>query len=152
MVKGDNRAVALLDIAPKYAEAIFSGEKTVEFRRTQFARNVGTVVLYATVPLKQVIGYFDIKGINCGRPSVLWREYGKRGMISRAAFEQYYSGCTEGVAIEVENARRFVRPMSLEGVNGSTRPPQSFLYLKKQEWQKLKSKKVAAEPDNAPAK
>ena len=52
--------VALLSIRPEYAEAIFAGRKTVEFRRAPLADDVSVVVVYVTQPVGRVIGWFTV--------------------------------------------------------------------------------------------
>ncbi len=50
----------LLSIKPKFAAAIFAGEKQFEFRRAIFKNtNVKKVYVYASKPIGLVIGEFN---------------------------------------------------------------------------------------------
>lgn len=54
------RAVVLLPIKPRYATRIMDGSKRVEFRRRPFGRVPEWVVIYASAPVKQVVGLFAL--------------------------------------------------------------------------------------------
>src|SRR5438309_11217740 len=64
---------ALLSIKPRYAEAIFRGEKRFEFRRVIFRKPVKVVVVYTTSPVSRVAGEFDIEGIISDTVEGLWK-------------------------------------------------------------------------------
>lgn len=120
----------LLSINPEYAEAIFSGQKKYEFRRSIFKnRSVDTIYLYANSSIKRIVGCFEVGTIFEGPPSRLWKRFGKDAGISRDAFFQYFAGCQHGYAIEVINARAknpYANPYILIE---NFKPPQSFCYL-----------------------
>ena len=50
----------ILSIHPKWAQKIYSGEKTIEWRKTypKHAHRYCRVYLYETAPVKAVTGYF----------------------------------------------------------------------------------------------
>lgn len=63
----------LMAIKPDYANKIFSGEKTYEFRRVIFKEPlVDSVVVYCTKPVGKIIGEFKIKKIIKDTPNNLW--------------------------------------------------------------------------------
>lgn len=45
------------------AAAILAGEKKYEFRRVIFSRRVNIVVIYATAPIRRVVGEFDVLAV-----------------------------------------------------------------------------------------
>ena len=47
--------------------------------------------------------------------------------IDRAAFMEYFSGKSEGYAIEIGGTRRYAEPLDI-GRDFGVMPPQSFLY------------------------
>lgn len=54
----------LLSIKPEFAFKIFDGTKHFEFRKVIFKNpNVNIVVVYASSPVQQVIGEFEIETI-----------------------------------------------------------------------------------------
>lgn len=127
MATPSSSAVALLSIRPRYADAIMSGHKRVEFRKQPFARPVEHVVIYATAPVRRIVGTFRVAECDLAEPAELWRRYGDVGGIERADFERYYGQRSSGVAIAIEGSPT---PLDLPlDALGHVRPPQSFVYL-----------------------
>lgn len=122
--------IALLSIHPRFAEAILSGEKRVEFRRTRFSRNVSHVVIYATKPVGKVVGWFEVAGIESRHPDELWGKFQHCGGIAEPDFRAYYSGRSTGHAIRVRKTCRLPKAAPLKAVCRDLRPPQSFAYLR----------------------
>jgi len=119
-----------LSIKPEYAERIFSGQKKYEFRRAIFKnRNVTHVVVYASAPIRKVIGEFQVINIIHDDVRALWDETGSAAGIPMSKFFDYFFNRDEGYAIEIGKAQKYEHSFSLEEVYGLT-PPQSFVYLK----------------------
>ncbi|MGI9256491.1 MAG: hypothetical protein ACR2PY_06110 [Salinispira sp.] len=128
----------LLSIKPEFANRIFNGSKKYEFRKVIFRNtDVKTVVVYASSPVQNVIGEFDIEAILQKAPSKLWEETQEFAGISEELFFNYFSERTEGFAIKVKNARPYSEPRCLrERYNIS--PPQSFCYIHEESLQNAK--------------
>ena len=75
MVENSDRNVILMSIHPKFAQLILSGKKKVEFRKTRFNHQISHVVIYATSPIKKVVGYFEVQNIKVAPPKDLWESY-----------------------------------------------------------------------------
>lgn len=123
------RRVALLAIHPEHANAILEGRKTVEFRKRRLDPDIRHVLLYATSPTKGVVGYFRVASLDQGSPTSIWKRHGDQGAICRRRFRSYYSGAKTAVAIVVDAATSFGRPVPLGDISKSATPPQSFSYL-----------------------
>jgi predicted transcriptional regulator len=123
-----DRRLALLSIHPRFAEAILSGRKKVELRRVSWARPVTHVVIYATAPVSQVIGMFEVKRVVRDRPRRLWDRYGAVCDVEPRFFRDYYEGLDEGVAILIGHVTRFHDPIPLSTLEVSS-PPQNFRYV-----------------------
>lgn len=120
----------LLSIKPEFAELIFAGTKKFEFRRAIFrSSSVKTVVVYASSPIQQVIGEFDIGRVLELGVDELWRKTGKHGGIEKEYFDRYFEQRDTGYAIEVTRPKRYKRPKPINSVAGTTKPPQSFCYI-----------------------
>jgi predicted transcriptional regulator len=120
--------VALLSIKPHYANAILDGRKKVEFRKRRFGKAVSHVIIYATAPIMQIVGWFKVGPLHELSPDRLWRRFSSVGGISRDDFSAYYSGVSSGVAIAVAGAHRLREPLALARISSSP-PPQSYSYL-----------------------
>ncbi len=127
----DSAQVALLSIHPRFAEAILNGDKRVEFRRTRFSQRVSHVVIYATLPVAKVIGWFEVAGIESLHPDDLWSKFNHCGGIDEQQFRSYYAGRETGYAIRVQRSQRLKQARSLSTICRRIRPPQSFAYLDK---------------------
>lgn len=119
----------LLSIKPEFAEQIFNGTKKYEFRRTLFKnREVKTIVVYASSPVQQVIGEFDIEDILSDDISSLWDKTKEHSGISKSYFLKYFSNKERGYAIRIKQTRRYHRGLSIRD-DFNVSPPQSFMYL-----------------------
>jgi predicted transcriptional regulator len=128
MVEGTPGAIALISIHPPFANAILTGTKQVEFRKVGFKRQVTHVLLYATAPIQQIVGYVEVSGIDESSPAALWRRYRLVAGIERVAFFEYYKDKNTGVAVKLCRPHRLSRPFELEELHHGFSPPQSFLY------------------------
>lgn len=122
--------LVILAVKPEFAEKILQHEKTVEFRKTIFSKEVSKILIYASSPIKKIVGCVDIEKIDKDAPTVLWRRYKHYGGISRRSFEKYFGGCKVGVAIQICSATEFSVPLSLTDFEKPIRAPQSFVYAK----------------------
>lgn len=122
--------VALFSIHPHYARAILQGSKGVEFRRQGLPGDVSHVVIYATSPIQQVIGMFEIAGVEKMSPRRAWKQHGRVGGIERTAFERYYTNADHAFVIRVRNPQTFPTPLLLAELDENLRPPQSYMYLR----------------------
>ena len=136
--------VIALSIKPIYADAILSGEKTVEFRKNGIPEDIKTIVLYATKPVQQIVGYFDVRSCEVGDPLKLWKNYGDCGHITFDDFNSYYKGKNLGKCFLVKAVYRFKKPIPLSECKSFSKSPQSFAYLLKTEWKNIKRKKLAS--------
>lgn len=119
----------LLSIKPEFALRIFDGSKRYEYRRAIFKRGeVTTVVVYASDPIKKVIGEFEIGEILHEEPQALWIKTGDRAGITKKRFVEYFENKTKGYAIMVKQARMYDAPIPLSKFMVPC-PPQSFMYL-----------------------
>ncbi len=59
----NDSVVAFMPIKPIYAEKLIKGEKKYEFRKTAIRSDLSHIIIYATSPVKKIIGIAEIKGI-----------------------------------------------------------------------------------------
>ena len=122
----------LLSIKPEFAFKIFEGKKKFEFRKIIFKNpNVRTVVVYASSPVQQVIGEFEIDDILSFAPDEIWRLTKKYSGISEQFFYDYFADREIAHAIKIKEVTKYDEPLSLKE-NYKVSPPQSYLYLEEQ--------------------
>ncbi len=119
----------LLSIKPEFAYKIFDGTKKYEFRKSIFKRkDIKKVVVYASSPVQQVIGEFDIEDILCENTNQLWKITQNFSGITKQFYDAYFAKKEKAFAIRVGKVKKFSRPKSLAEYN-ITLAPQSFVYL-----------------------
>ena len=119
----------LLSIKPEYAFKIFEGTKRFEFRKIIFKQaNIKTVVVYASSPVQQVIGEFDIDDIFSLAPTELWEETKEFSGISEEFFFEYFAERNIAHAIKIKKTKKYKKPLCIrEDFKAS--PPQSYMYI-----------------------
>jgi len=119
----------LLSIKPEFALKIFDGSKRYEYRRAIFKREeTKKVIVYASYPIKKVIGEFEIGTILHEEPQSLWKKTKDHAGITKKRFLDYFQNKAKGFAIEVKSTKIYDTPRPLSSVTVSS-PPQSFMYL-----------------------
>lgn len=120
----------LLSIKPEFALRILDGSKMYEYRRAIFKnQEVSRVIVYASNPVKQIIGEFVIDDILHEDPQSLWVKTKRHAGISEKRFFDYFRNKTKGYAIKVKAARAYDHPLPLSSFMISS-PPQSYMYLR----------------------
>jgi predicted transcriptional regulator len=119
----------LLSIKSEFAERILQGEKKYEFRRNIFRQsNVEKVLIYASSPVKRIIGEFEIDDILSLELDLLWTKTSYHAGVNKDFFDKYFYGKSIGNAIKIRNAKRYALPLELSFFN-IKHAPQSFIYL-----------------------
>ena len=119
----------LLSIKPQFAVKIFDGTKKFEFRKSIFKNStVDTVVVYASSPMRKVIGEFTIDKILEEKPSVLWEMTYQYSGITKEYFDAYFLNRDRAFAIKIKDTIRYPEPKDLIDFNLNF-APQSFVYL-----------------------
>ena len=119
----------LLSIKPEFAFKIFNGSKRYEYRRSIFKNpGITRVVVYASSPIKRVIGEFDIEDILHEAPQIIWSRTKSHAGISEKRFYEYFLNKSKGYAIKIKTPMIYADPLSLNRFLISS-PPQSFMYI-----------------------
>lgn len=119
----------LLSIKPEYAFKIFDGTKRFEFRKVIFKNpDIKTVIVYASSPVQQVIGEFEIDDIFSFDPDALWKKTKKYSGISEDFFYQYFADRKIAHAIKIKKTKKYKKPLCIRE-DFNVIPPQSYVYL-----------------------
>jgi predicted transcriptional regulator len=119
-----------MSIKPKYADKIFSGEKKWEYRKKipNIIANHDTIVVYASSPVKKVIGEFSVQYILSYPVNMIWYQTGQWGGVTAEEFLDYFKCAEIAHAIKIKERVLYMKPRPLSDY-GITRPPQNFMYL-----------------------
>ena len=119
----------LLSIKPEYAEKIFTGIKTYEYRRKIFRdENVKTVVVYVTSPIQKIIGEFSIEKVLSDTPQNIWNQTKDNSGITKEFYDNYFHNRNKAYAIKIKSPNKYKKPMELKEFNIFS-APQSFIYV-----------------------
>lgn len=130
MARSATRRVALMAMHPQYASAILEGRKTVEFRKRPLAPDISHVLIYATSPVKKVVGAFRVAQITFGEPREIWQRFGHVGCIDEASFDTYFSERATAYAILIRDTFALDQnSFPLSDLDPRPAIPQSFAYL-----------------------
>ena len=124
----DTLTNVILSIKPVYAEAIMSGLKTIEFRKKVFKRPVNKIYVYASSPIKKIIGYFTISEVVEAAPKDLWESFNSVGGIDKQSFFDYYDGVSDAIGLKVDEVRQFNNGVNPLDVLDKFTAPQSYMY------------------------
>lgn len=119
----------VLSIKPEFAFKIFDGSKKFEFRKAVFKdKNVKSVIVYASSPVQQVIGEFEIQAILKHDLATLWDLTKDFSGISEDFYYKYFGKKQQGFAIQIKKVRKYKTPKCLKS-DFNLLPPQSFAYF-----------------------
>lgn len=121
----------LLSVKPVYADLILTGFKTVELRRVFPEVQDAVVYLYASSPVKRVIGRARIQNVDRDHPDEIWRRHQHQTGLTRDTFDAYFTGARSAAALVLTDPERLRGDVSLGRLRALNTPPsQSFRYLR----------------------
>ena len=132
-MKTDNiKKYLFVSVKPEFADKIVKREKSIELRKLKPHVNVGDyIIIYASSPVKSVVGFGIIKHIIEKTPKMMWKEHSSFLGIDKDRFEEYYMGKERAIGIEICNIKK-INPISLEKlrmIDSSFHPPQIYRYV-----------------------
>ena len=123
----------LVSLRPRFAHAIYSGEKKFELRRTKPKGRFDRVYIYETAPVGAITGFFDVTSIRRQNKRRIWAEASWTLSLQKSEFDDYLKGIDLAVTIGIGSPVKLARPVSLMTALGSPDAPQSFRFLRSDE-------------------
>ncbi len=118
----------LLPINPEHVENILNGSKRYEFRRVKCKRKIDKILIYATHPVKLIVGEVSVLGVIEDSKERVWKATSEFSGISEEFFKEYFIDKQQAVAYKLGNVQPFKNPITLDSL-GVKFPPQSFMYV-----------------------
>lgn len=120
----------LISIRPRFAEAILSGVKSIELRRTRPRVLPGTMVLlYASSPRMAVIARARVSRIVEDEPHRIWHDHEDAVGITAQEFVEYFEGARIAYGLVLTEVTA-LEPLPIAGLRAlGLEPPQSWRYL-----------------------
>lgn len=118
----------ILPIKPVFAEKILSGEKKYEYRKRLCKKKINNIYIYATAPVKMIVGEaVVVNKLNMDKEK-LWKETQKHAGITKRFYDQYFEYQDYACAYKIGEVRQYRFPVALDSI-GIKYVPQSFIYV-----------------------
>jgi predicted transcriptional regulator len=121
-----------ISVKPEFAKKIIAKEKKIELRKVRPHVKMGDyVIIYASSPLKSVIGFGMIQQIIETSPEQMWEKYSSILGIDKLRFDEYYDGKERAIGIEINEIQK-ITPIHLEDLRNvapNFQPPQVYRYI-----------------------
>lgn len=137
-----NLTTVCYPIKPIYTERIMSGEKKYELRKRLPNNEIDYILIYSTTPVGKVVGYAQVKAVYKKSVHDIWDMVSPLAGISEEDYMDYFNGKENACAIELENVWKFKKPFSVKEINENFTVPQSFCYVKEEDFEKVKKRKA----------
>lgn len=119
----------IISIYPNYVQAILEGQKRVECRKSALGLVRGDLLqLYATAPVKAILGQARVLEVHRGSPEELWDQFEHRTCVKKDDYFAYYAGKAEAVLLALGEVQRYSRPVRLHDLRDTEpkfSPPQT---------------------------
>lgn len=129
LYKSSHQIVAFMPIKPAYAVRLIEGFKKYEFRRTAIRQDITHIIIYASSPVKKIIGIAEVESVNVASPTAIWESTKHDAGITRKEYRRYFQGTKRAVAIKIKNVIRLRYDIEPSKIRDGFKVPQSFLYI-----------------------
>ena len=118
----------VISINPEHVNHIIQGTKKFEYRKRVAKKDVSSLIIYETAPVKRVVAEAEILEVLAMSPEELWEKTKDQSGISKEFFDSYFKGRKTAYAYKLGQIKVFkeARPLSYYGLRNA---PQSFAYV-----------------------
>lgn len=118
----------LLPIHTVYINRILLGEKKYEYRTRLCKEPIELILLYATTPVKKIVGEVQVLGKLSMEKEELWKATKAHAGIEHCTYLKYFSKSTIANAYMLGDVRAYKQHYPIAAV-GIEHTPQSFAYI-----------------------
>ena len=107
-------------------------EKCIELRKIKPHVKAGDyIIIYASSPIKCVVGFGKIKQIIETTPAEMWSNYSEYLGIDELRFLNYYNRRNRAIGIEIETIKSVtpINLINLKKIDANFHPPQVYRYI-----------------------
>lgn len=119
----------LISINPEHVEKILDGSKRFEYRTKAAKKDIKSLIIYSTSPMKKVVAEAEIVEVIALSPEELWKETNAYSGIQKEFFDDYFKDRKIAYAYKLGRITPFNEPKALKDY-GISYAPQSFIYVK----------------------
>ncbi len=118
----------LISINPEHVNNIINGLKKYEYRKIAAKKDIKSLIIYETTPVKRVVAEAEIIDVLMMEPEKLWDLTKKESGIDKVFFDQYFDGREVAYAYKLGKIKVYAQPKTLMEY-GIKAAPQSFVYI-----------------------
>lgn len=118
----------ILPIKPVYAEKILNNIKKYEFRRKLCTHNIDKIYLYATNPIKGIVGEVTVLEKVTMSKEKLWELAKEEAGITFSYYAEYFNNNERASAYMLGETKRYEKNIPLKDI-GILYNPQSYVYI-----------------------
>lgn len=118
----------LMSIKPKYVEKILSGEKKYEYRKTLLKKDVESILVYSTFPVKKVVCEIKLLEVVKGTLEYVYSKTNKESGITLEEFNSYFKNKNVAYAYKLGSIKKLDLTLKEIGVQTA---PQSCQYIER---------------------
>lgn len=118
----------LISINPEHVQNIIKGIKKYEYRKIAAKRDISSIIIYETTPVKRIVAEAEIIDVLMYSPEELWKLTKEESGISKEFFDEYFEGKGIAYAYKLGKIKVYDEPKTLLEY-GIKAAPQSFVYI-----------------------
>lgn len=104
------------------------GQKKYEYRKIAAKKDISSIIIYETTPIKRVVAEAEIIDVLELRPEELWKQTKDASGISKEFFDDYFRDRELAYAYKLGKIKVYDVPKTLLDY-GIKAAPQSFVYI-----------------------
>lgn len=118
----------LISINPEHVENILNGTKKYEYRKIAAKKDISSIIIYETTPVKRIVAEAEIIDVLMFTPEELWERTKDASGIDKVFFDEYFKGREVAYAYKLGKVKKYETPKTLLEY-GIKAAPQSFVYI-----------------------
>ena len=118
----------LISINPEHVDNIINGIKKFEYRRKAAKKDISSIIIYETTPIKRVVAEAEILEVLEMPIEELWESTRDASGITEEFYLSYFKGKKVGYAYKLGKVTKYSEPKPLTEF-GVRFAPQSFVYI-----------------------
>ena len=80
----------IISINPEHVENILNGTKKYEYRKIAAKKDISSIIIYETTPIKRIVAEAEIIEVLMFEPEILWDKTKDASGISKEFFDDYF--------------------------------------------------------------
>ncbi len=118
----------IISINPEHVENILNGTKKYEYRKIAAKKDISSIIIYETTPIKRIVAEAEIIEVLMFGPEILWDKTKDASGISKEFFDDYFQNREIAYAYKLGKVKKYEIPKTLNDY-GIKAAPQSFVYV-----------------------